>query len=114
MVDGGTFKGKINSYMTYVTNHPKEFKGKPLVELVRELSFLVGAPIHYYAAVDLAGFRKLIDAAGGVTVNNERALNDARYDWLDGRRGFKLSRRKAHAERGGCPGVCALQIHARR
>jgi len=94
MVDGGTYKGKINSYMTYVTNHPKEFKGKPLVELVRELSFLIGAPIHYYAAVDLAGFRKLIDAAGGVTVNNERALNDARYDWLDGRRGFKLSEGK--------------------
>jgi LCP family protein required for cell wall assembly len=77
--------------MTYVTNHPKAFKGKPLNELVRELSFLVGAPIHYYAAVDLAGFRKLIDAAGGVTVTNERALNDSRYDWLDGRRGFKLS-----------------------
>ena len=77
MVDGGTYKGKINSYMTYVTNHPKEFKDKPLVELVRELSFLIGAPIHYYAAVDLAGFRKLIDAAGGVTVTVEKALNDA-------------------------------------
>ena len=85
LVDGGTYKGKINSYMTYVNNHPKEFKDKPLVELVRELSFLVGAPIHYYAAVDLAGFRKLVDAAGGVTVNVETALNDARYDWLDGR-----------------------------
>jgi LCP family protein required for cell wall assembly len=92
LVGGGTYKGKINSYMTYVNNHPKEFKDKPLVELVRELSFLVGAPIHYYAAVDLAGFRKLVDAAGGVTVNVETALNDARYDWLDGRpRGFKLS-----------------------
>ena len=91
LVDGGIYKGKINSYMTYVNNHPKEFKDKPLVELVRELSFLVGAPIHYYAAVDLAGFRKLVDAAGGVTVNVETALDDRRYDWLDGRRGFKLS-----------------------
>jgi polyisoprenyl-teichoic acid--peptidoglycan teichoic acid transferase len=91
MVAGGIYHGKINSYMTYVTNHPKAFKDKPLVELVKELSFLVGAPIHYYAAVDLAGFRKLIDAAGGVTVNNEKPLNDPRYDWLDGRRGFKLS-----------------------
>jgi LCP family protein required for cell wall assembly len=91
MVGGGTYTGKINSYMTYVTNHPKEFKDKPLVELVKELSFLVGAPIHYYAAVDLAGFRRLIDAAGGVTVTVEKELNDTRYDWLDGRRGFKLS-----------------------
>ena len=91
MVGGGTYKGKINSYMTWVTNHPKDFKDKPLVELVKELSFLVGAPIHYYAAVDLAGFRTLIDAAGGVSVTVEKALNDVRYDWLDGRRGFKLS-----------------------
>ena len=91
LVDGGTFKGKINSFMTYVGQHPKEFKGAPLVELVRELSFLVGVPIEYYAAVDLAGFRRLIDVAGGVTIDNQRAIDDPRYDWLDGRRGFKLS-----------------------
>ena len=91
MIDGRTYTGKINSFMTYVNNHPKEFPGKPLVELAKELSFLVGAPIHYYAAVDLAGFRRLIDAAGGVTINNKRVIDDPRYDWLDGRRGFTLS-----------------------
>jgi LCP family protein required for cell wall assembly len=91
LVDGRTYKGKINSFLTYVGQHPKEFKGAPLVELVRELSFLVGIPIEYYAAVDLAGFRRLIDVAGGVTINNQRAINDPRYDWLDGRRGFTLS-----------------------
>ncbi len=91
LVDGGTFKGKINSFMTYVGQHPKEFKGAPLVELVRELSFLVGVPIEYYAAVDLAGFRRLVDVAGGVTIDNQRAIDDPGYDWLDGRRGFKLS-----------------------
>ena len=91
LVDGRTFTGKINGFMTWVRNHPKEFKDAPLVELVKELSFLVGAPIHYYAAVDLAGFRKLIDAAGGVTVTVETAIDDGAYDWLDGTRGFKLS-----------------------
>jgi LCP family protein required for cell wall assembly len=91
MIDGRTYTGKINSFMTFVHNHPDQFEDKPLVELVKELSFLVGAPIHYYAAVDLAGFRKLIDAAGGVTVTVEKAIDDPRYDWLDGRRGFKLS-----------------------
>jgi LCP family protein required for cell wall assembly len=91
LFDGRTFTGKINSFMTYVNNHPTEFADKPLVELAKELSFLVGAPIHYYAAVDLAGFRRLIDAAGGVTINNQRAIDDPRYDWLDGRRGFTLA-----------------------
>jgi anionic cell wall polymer biosynthesis LytR-Cps2A-Psr (LCP) family protein len=27
---------------------------------------------------------------GGVTIVNQKALNDARYDWMDGRRGFFL------------------------
>jgi cell envelope-related function transcriptional attenuator common domain len=91
LVDGRTFTGKINGFMTWVRNHPKDFKDKPLVELVKELSFLVGAPIQYYAAVDLAGFRKLIDAADGVTITADRAIDDPAYDWLDGRHGFKLS-----------------------
>lgn len=91
MIDGRTYTGKINSFMTYVDNHPTEFKDPPFVELVKELSFLIGTPIHYYAAVDLAGFRHLVDVAGGVTITNERAIDDPRYDWLDGRRGFTLS-----------------------
>ena len=91
LVGGGTYHAKINSFMTDVVNHPAKYRDKPLVELARELSFLIGAPIHYYAAVDLAGFRTLIDAAGGVTVNNAQAINDPSYVWLDGRRGFKLS-----------------------
>ncbi|HEY8636778.1 MAG TPA: LCP family protein [Candidatus Limnocylindrales bacterium] len=93
MIDGRTYTGKINSFMTYVNNHPSEFKDKPLVELAKELSFLVGAPIHYYAAVDLAGFRRLIDAAGGVTITNDRAINDPVYDWIDHShaQGFQLS-----------------------
>jgi LCP family protein required for cell wall assembly len=91
LVDGGSYRGKINSFMTYVRQHPDQFPDAPLVELVRELSFLVGAPIHYYAAVDLAGFRRMIDAVDGVTVTVTTAINDVRYDWLDGRHGFSLS-----------------------
>lgn len=91
--DGRTFTGKINGFYTWVKNHQSEFPDKPLPSLARELSFLLGVPIHYYAAVDLAGFRKMIDAVGGVTIDNERTINDPRYDWMapDGRRGFQLS-----------------------
>ena len=64
--------------MTDAANHPGTYKDKPLVELARELGYLVGAPIHYYAAVDLAGFRRLIDAAGGVTITNELARSTTR------------------------------------
>ncbi len=90
LYDGRTFKGKINSFMTWVRNHPKEFAERPFPALMKEIGFLVGVPIHYFAAIDLAGFRKMIDAAGGVTVDNPKAINDPRYDWLDGTSGFYL------------------------
>jgi LCP family protein required for cell wall assembly len=91
LVDGGTYHAKIDSFMTDVVNHPAKYKDQPLVELGRELGFLVGAPIQYYAAVDLAGFRTLIDTAGGVTVDNPQPIDDPGYVRRDGRRGFRLS-----------------------
>ncbi|MEO8323347.1 MAG: LCP family protein, partial [Actinomycetota bacterium] len=67
--------------------------------LVHELSFLLGTPIHYYAAVDLDGFRRMIDAVGGVDVTVKRAIQDGRYDWLDGSpHGLFLSAGKHHMD----------------
>ncbi len=91
LYDGRTFTGKINSFQTWVRNHPDDFEDSPLAALRREVGVVICAPIHYYAAVDLAGFREMIDRVGGVTIENQRAINDPRYDWLDGRFGFRLS-----------------------
>lgn len=93
--DGRTFIGKINGLMTYANNHKKEFPDGGLPTLVKELSFLIGVPIHYYAAVDLEGFSKMIDRVGGVTIDNPRAINDPVYGgWTDGRVGFHLTKGK--------------------
>ena len=91
LYDGRTFTGKVNSFMTWVRNHPEDFDDTPLNTLVKQVGYMIGAPIHYYAAIDLAGFRRMIDLVGGVTVDNPKAINDPRYDWLDGRRGFRMS-----------------------
>ncbi len=91
LYDGRTYTGKINSFMTYARNHKDEFPDGPLHALVKEVGFLLGAPVHYYAAIDLAGFRRMIDLVGGVTIDNPRAINDPRYNWLDGEHGFRLS-----------------------
>jgi LCP family protein required for cell wall assembly len=90
--DGRTYTGKINSLLTYATNHPTEYPEGGLPTLTHELGFLLGVPIQYYAAVDLQGFVELVDAVGGVTVNNPRAIDDPGYGgWTDGRIGFTLS-----------------------
>ena len=94
--NGKTFTGKINGLMTYAKNHKKEFPDGGLPTLVKELGFLLGIPIHYYAAVDLEGFSKMIDRVGGVTIDNPRDINDPAYGgWTDGRRiGFHLTKGK--------------------
>lgn len=92
LYNGATYQGKINSLMTYAANHPEEFPDGPLGTLARELGFLLGVPIQYFAAVDLDGFQRMIGAIGGVTVNVERAIADPVYNWLDGSpRGFYLA-----------------------
>ncbi len=93
MTNGKTYKGKINTLMTYARTHPKEFPAGPLPTVIAELSYLLGAPIHYHAALDLEGFRRMVDLVGGVRVDNPRAINDLKYDWLDSTKiGFFLSK----------------------
>jgi polyisoprenyl-teichoic acid--peptidoglycan teichoic acid transferase len=90
---GGRFSDKINALMSYATKHKKEFPDGPLPSLIKELGYLVGAPIHYYAAVDLDGFRRLIEKVGGVDIDNPKPINDPDYGgWTDKRPiGFTLS-----------------------
>jgi len=93
LTSGKTFRGKINSLMSYADRNPDEFPDGGLATLTRELGHILGTPIHYYAAVDLAGFARMIDRVDGVTINNTTAINDASYGgWTDGRPvGFSLS-----------------------
>ena len=94
---GGTYDGKINSLMTAAANSPKRFPDGPLPTLAREVGFLLGIPVNYFAAVDLDGFQKMIRAVGGVTVTVEHAIADPKYDWLDGSPpGFYLAAGKQH------------------
>jgi len=91
--DGGTYSGKINSLMTYAERHPSQYPNGGMGALTDEIGYLLGSPIDYYAAVDLNGFKTLIDRVGGVTVDVKQAINDPGYGgWTQpGRVGFTLS-----------------------
>lgn len=89
--DGRTFRGKINSLLTWARNHPEEFPQEPLPTLAGALSHLLGVPIQYYAAIDLDGFRQMVDSVGGVTIDNQTVIDDPTYGWPDGGLGFHLS-----------------------
>src|SRR3972149_6411241 len=84
LYDGRTYTGKINSLMTSARLYPKLYPDGPLPTLTKELGYLLGVPINYFAAVNLDGFRELIDLVGGVDVVNPRTISDPYYDWLRG------------------------------
>jgi len=98
--DGRTFTGKINSLMTHASLHPKEFPDGPINTLVKELGYLLGVPIHYYAAINLDGFVQMVDLAGGVTIDNPQLINDPSYGgWGPGHPlGFYLTPGKHHLD----------------
>ena len=90
---------KINSIPTYVRNGWIKSPNSPYMTLVKEVSYLVGIPINYYAVMDLDGFVKMIDRVGGIDVDNPSAINDPSYDWLDGKTyGFSLAAGPQHLD----------------
>jgi cell envelope-related function transcriptional attenuator common domain len=91
LFSGLTYYDKINSLMTYAGEHPKGYPDGPMGTLTKELGFLLGIPIDYYAVLSLDGFQELVDLVGGVDVDNPKQISDPRYDWFDGTSGFYLS-----------------------
>ncbi|MCW2756723.1 MAG: cell envelope-related transcriptional attenuator [Nocardioidaceae bacterium] len=62
---------EINSLVTWAADHTALFKGyaNPGVEATTEaVEGVTGLKMNYYAMVNLAGFRQLVDAVGGVTL----------------------------------------------
>ena len=93
---GGTYKGKINSLMTYARLHPDEFPDGGLPTLAQQVGFLAGVPVQYFASINLDGFERMINIVGGVDVDNLKPINDPAYDWRDGTKGFHLAAGPVH------------------
>ena len=93
LYDGGTYPDRINSLMGWSDGNLKRYPDGGMPTVARELGYLLGIPVPYYASVDLEGFSRMIDAVGGVTIDNPKPINDPGYGgWTDKRPiGFHLS-----------------------
>ena len=90
---------KLNTIPTNVKAGYIKSPDAPYTTLLKEISYLVGLPINYYAVMDFTGFIKMIDTVGGIDVTNAAAIDDPTYDWLDNVHfGFKLAAGLQHLD----------------
>jgi polyisoprenyl-teichoic acid--peptidoglycan teichoic acid transferase len=90
---------RINSVPSYVKAGWIPSRDSPYMTLVKEVGYLVGLNIDYYAVMDFVGFRKMVDMVGGIDVVNSTVIDDATYNWLDGRAaGFHLGTGQQHLD----------------
>ena len=67
---------KLNELMSAASSPSFGSPDSGVETLAKEVGFLVGLPVDYYAAVDLNGFVAMVQAIGGVDVNVTTAVND--------------------------------------
>jgi len=69
-------RAKLNSAY-YWGNQKEEGGGLILAKSTSEK--ITGQPIHYAVVVDFSGFKKIVDALGGIEVGVERSFTDEKY-----------------------------------
>ena len=78
-VFGATYNLKINSLFLQARSRPDLFPGGGYEALKDTLGYLYGIPINYFVEVDFTGFKTVVDALGGVTVNVQVPVVDDYY-----------------------------------
>ena len=87
---GSVFGQKINSFFVNNRNLTDVWSGKTattrgFTALKSIMGELYGLDIRYFVAVDFTGFRAVVDALGGVTVNVQVPVVDDTYPAADGK-----------------------------
>ena len=87
--DGRVYNAKLNSLMSAAMADRVTYPLGGPATLKAAIGELLDTRIHYFAAIDMEGMRRVVDTLGGVTVTVEREINDPRYqDTLTGQRGL--------------------------
>ncbi|MEK6192272.1 MAG: LCP family protein [Chloroflexota bacterium] len=97
--DGSQYNAKLNSLMSTASADPARYPLGGLGTLKATIGELLGTRIHYFAAIDLAGMRVVVDTIGGIDLTVERTVNDPTYyDVVTGRVGLYLPPGEHHMD----------------
>ena len=85
----GVYPKKINALFTSVRNRPDLVAGNSRTRgyngLKQTLGYLYGLDIKYFVEVNFDGFKQVVDALGGVTINVQIPVSDESYPSDTGR-----------------------------
>ena len=96
---GQPFNQKLNALMAIANNNPALYPDGGVTTLKKTVGNLLGIKIHYFAAINLLGFKQAVDSVGGVDVDVERAITDPTYsDETGTRTGFYLDAGMHHLD----------------
>ena len=77
--DGRLYNAKLNSLMAVANAHPDQYPLGGVGTLKATIGHLLGVQIHYFAAINLLGFKDAVNAIGGVDITVHQAIHDASY-----------------------------------
>lgn len=81
MYTGGTYQSRVNTFLNYARANPHLFPEGPVSALMKQLGYVLGIPIHYYAATDLDGLPRAVDEVGGVTITVTQAIHSEKSNY---------------------------------
>jgi LCP family protein required for cell wall assembly len=98
LTDGRVFRGKINSLVSFVRNHPKQFPDAPSGEtvLAGALGQLLGVQVDGWVEVNLPGFVNVVNSLHGIDVTVHDGFCDASYHDYGFPDGFAVSPGRYH------------------
>jgi len=77
--DGQPFNEKLNALMVLADENPARFPDGGVSTLKQTIGGMLGVTIHYFAAINLLGFKQAVDSVGGVDITVTQAVNDPTY-----------------------------------
>lgn len=78
---GGVYPQRVNTFLGYAGRHPEVFPEGAISALMRQVGYLLGTTIHYYAATNLEGMPPAVDAVGGVDIVVDKAIDSVKSNY---------------------------------
>jgi len=73
----GYGENRINT--AHATGDIRQYPGGGVALAKKTVWYTFGVPVHYYVRINFAGFEKLVDAIGGLTIDVEEPIHDDKY-----------------------------------